>query len=119
VDESALHQQLDKILDLEREAKHLHIGLVVSIKNLLTPEQQAKLREIAKQGIKEAGEETRKRLTEKMERIQAAAQKRAESGQDPTEILQTMEQTFKPLIDAGKIIEAEAVLDRALEQFAK
>ena len=39
--------QLDKILDTEREIKHLHIGLAIRIKNKLTPEQQSKL-----QGIK-------------------------------------------------------------------
>ena len=50
MDEAALVAQLDKVLDVERELKHLHIGLLVAIKNLLTPEQQAKLREIAKDG---------------------------------------------------------------------
>ena len=50
VDEASLVAQLDKVLDVEREVKHLHLGLVVAIKNLLTPEQQAKLREIAKDG---------------------------------------------------------------------
>jgi hypothetical protein len=30
-----------------------------------------------------------------------------------------MEGKFKPLIEAGKVLEAEAVLDRVLEQLAK
>jgi Spy/CpxP family protein refolding chaperone len=37
VDERALVAQLDKLLDVEREAKHLQIGSVVAVKNLLTP----------------------------------------------------------------------------------
>ncbi len=57
-----------------------------------------------------------KRLTEKVERMQQGAQKWAESGRDPSAILKTMEETFKPLIEAGKVIEAEAELDRILEQ---
>jgi Spy/CpxP family protein refolding chaperone len=116
VDEAALGKQLDKVLDVEREAKHLHVGLMAAIKNLLTPEQQAQLREIAKDGGKQLENDTRKRLTEKMERVKEGAQKLAASGRDPSEILRAMEEKFKPLMESGKAIEAEAELDRALEQ---
>ena len=47
VNEQQALAQLDKVLDAEREIKHLHIGLAIRIKNKLTPDQQAKL-----QGIK-------------------------------------------------------------------
>jgi Spy/CpxP family protein refolding chaperone len=47
VNEQQALSQLDKILDTEREIKHLHIGLAIRIKNKLTPEQQSKL-----QGLK-------------------------------------------------------------------
>ncbi|MGO8751165.1 MAG: Spy/CpxP family protein refolding chaperone [Thermoguttaceae bacterium] len=116
VDEVSLLAQLDKVLDVERELKHLHIGLAVAVKNLLTPEQQAKLREIAKDGGKQLAEDARKRLSEKVERIQEGAQKWANNGRDPSDILKTMEEKFKPLIEAGKVIEAEAELDRLLER---
>ena len=46
VDESQTLAQLDKILNLEREIKRAQIGLLVRIKNRLSAEQQAKLREI-------------------------------------------------------------------------
>ena len=46
VNEQQAQSQLDKILDTEREIKHLHIGLAIRIKNKLTPEQQAKLQDI-------------------------------------------------------------------------
>jgi Spy/CpxP family protein refolding chaperone len=119
IEETALLAQLDKVLDAEREVKHLHMGLAAAIKNLLTPEQQGKLREIAKGGGAQLGEDARKRLTEKVERVQQGAQKWAESGRDPSEVLKAMEEKFKPLMDAGKVIEAEAELDRVLEQLTK
>src|ERR1044072_9535475 len=40
VNEQQALAQLDKVLELEREIKRLHIGLAVRLKNRLTPEQQ-------------------------------------------------------------------------------
>jgi Spy/CpxP family protein refolding chaperone len=51
VNEQQALAQLDKILDTEREIKHLHIGLAIRIKNKLTPEQQERL-----QGMKRMGQ---------------------------------------------------------------
>jgi len=116
VDEAALLAQLDKVLDVERALKHLHVGLLAAIKNILTPEQQTKLRDLAKDGAARLGEDARRRLTGKMEQAKAGAEKLAQSGRDPSDILRAMEEKFKPLVDAGKIIEAEAELDRVLEQ---
>jgi Spy/CpxP family protein refolding chaperone len=119
VDEAALTAQLDRLLDAERELKHLHLGLLASIKNLLNPEQQAKLRVIAKDGGAQLGEATRRRLTEKVERVKAGAQKWAASGHDPSVIAQTMQEKVKPLLDGGKVIEAETELDRLLAQLSQ
>lgn len=47
VDEAQALTQLDKVLRLERDIKSMHIGLLIRLKNRLTPEQQARLREIA------------------------------------------------------------------------
>ena len=47
VDEAQTLTQLDKVLTLEREIKRTHIGLLIRVKNKLTPEQQGRLREIA------------------------------------------------------------------------
>ena len=115
VEEVVFIAQLDKVLDAERELKHLHVGFGVAIKNLLTPALQAKLREIAKDGGKQLMEAAAKRLTEKVERVTAGVKKWAESGRDPSDILKTIEEKFKPLIEAGKAVEAEAELDRVLE----
>lgn len=43
VNEQQALVQLDKVLDIEREIKRLHIGLAVRLKNRLTPEQQDQL----------------------------------------------------------------------------
>jgi Spy/CpxP family protein refolding chaperone len=43
VNEQQALAQLDKVLDIEREIKRLHIGLAVRLKNQLTPEQQDQL----------------------------------------------------------------------------
>ena len=116
VDEAALTAQLDRLLDAERELKHLHVGLLAWIKNLLTPEQRTKLRELAKDGGAQLGEAMRRRLMEKVERVTAGAQKWAANGRDPSVIAKTMQEKIKPLIDAGKPIEAEVELDRLLKQ---
>ena len=50
VDEAKVLAELDKVLDLEREIKRAQFGLVIRIKNKLTAEQQAKLRQIKQQG---------------------------------------------------------------------
>jgi len=43
VNEEQALAQLNKVLDIEREIKRLHVGLAVRIKNRLTPEQQEQL----------------------------------------------------------------------------
>lgn len=43
VNEEQALAQLDKVLEIEREIKRLHIGLAVRLKNRLTPEQQEQL----------------------------------------------------------------------------
>jgi len=49
VDETQVLEEVDRILALEREMKRTQISLMVSIKNTLTPGQQAKLMEIRNQ----------------------------------------------------------------------
>ncbi len=46
VDEARVLAQIDRILSIERDIKRLQITLLVRIKNLLTPAQQAKLSEL-------------------------------------------------------------------------
>ena len=46
VDKAAVLDEVDRILNLEREIKKAQISLMVRIKNTLTAQQQAKLAEI-------------------------------------------------------------------------
>lgn len=46
VNEQQALAQLDKVLDIERQIKRLHIGLAVRLKNRLTPEQQEQLQKM-------------------------------------------------------------------------
>jgi len=46
VNEPQALAQLDKVLDVEREIKRLHIGLAIRLKNRLTPEQQEQLQKM-------------------------------------------------------------------------
>lgn len=44
IDANAALAQLDRLLDIERQVKKAHVGLLIRIRNTLTPEQQAILR---------------------------------------------------------------------------
>ncbi len=116
VDEAALGAQLDKVLDVERESKHLHLGLMVAARSLLTPGQQAQLRKLVQAGGKEFAESARARVSEKVARVLEGVQKMMQNGRDPSAIGKLMEGKVGPLIEAGKVAEAEAELDRVIEQ---
>ena len=49
VDEKETLAELDKLLTIEGEIKKLHLTVMMRLKNLLTPEQQTKLRELRPQ----------------------------------------------------------------------
>lgn len=50
VERAAALAQVDKVLAVEREVKRAHLGLLIQIKNTLTPEQQAKLAALRAEG---------------------------------------------------------------------
>ena len=50
VDESKVLEQVDRVLGVEREVKRAQLGLMLRIKNLLTPQQQAQLNALRRQG---------------------------------------------------------------------
>lgn len=119
VDEVQISAQLDRVLDVERELKHLHIGLLAGIKNLLTPEQLGKLREFQKGGGSQIADEMRRRLSGKVAQVEAGAHAWEANGRDTSEIAQAMQERVKPLLDAGKPLEAEAELDRLLQKLGQ
>ncbi len=46
LDEKKLLGEIGTVMELERKVKIAHMGLLIRIRNLLTPEQRAKLREL-------------------------------------------------------------------------
>jgi hypothetical protein len=60
-------------------------------------------------------EDAVKRLTGKVERVKAGVRRWMESGRDPSVIGKRMEENFRPLMEAGRMVEAEAELDRVLK----
>ena len=52
VDEPRILEQMEKVLGLEREIKRAQMTLIIRIKNKLTAEQQARLREIRSKPIR-------------------------------------------------------------------
>jgi Spy/CpxP family protein refolding chaperone len=46
VDATAALAQVDRLLEIERQIKKAHLGLLIKIKNVLTPEQQETLRQV-------------------------------------------------------------------------
>jgi Spy/CpxP family protein refolding chaperone len=116
VDEAAVAAQLDRVLAVERDLKHLQIGLLAGIKNLLTPEQLGKLRQIARDGGSQLADAMRQRLSDKVERVKEGARAWEASGRDTSGIAQAMQEKVKPLLDSGQPVAAEAELDRLLDQ---
>ena len=73
-------------------------------------------RNVNAQSPADPAEAAQQRIAAKVERVKEGTHQWADGGRDPSAIAKAMEEKFKPLIDAGKIIEAEAELDRVLEQ---
>ena len=107
VDEAAIGAQLDKVLDAERETRHVHLGLLVAVKNLLTPQQQAQFRQI---------EVASKHVPERIERVKEIARTWESSGRDTSPIAKAMDEKVRPLAEAGKFVEAETELNRLIER---
>lgn len=111
VEQKAALAQFEKIQNLERDIKRAHLTLVIDLKNRLTAEQQAKLRDLKK---KFADGKPPAAIRAKLEKVKAVVEDWQSSGRDPSPIAEIM-QEFDPLMKAGKVKEAEAVLDKALK----
>ena len=117
VDATSALAQLDKFLDAEREMKRAQIGFMLTVKNVLTPEQQAKLTTFRNaHGLDRASmEEFQKRIVTKAERVRVGVEKLASSGSDTGPIAAIMEEVRKHM-EQGKPKDAEAAIDRALKE---
>ncbi len=108
VDEAEVMGQLDTVLNVEREIKRTQLALLIQIKNQLTPDQQARLKEY-KSGPLE--------LQEKMRRFSEAFQKWRKEGRDLTS-MEPARKEIEQMIRQKKFKEAELAVDRQLKLLA-
>ena len=113
-------EKLRILLADENEMKLLQLRLMLTLRDHLTPEQVTKARELRRQALPkappEAADAVRQRIIAKVESVKEGVQKWAAGGRDPSDMAKMMQEKVKPLLDAGKVGEAEAELDRLLEQ---
>ncbi len=109
VDEKKALKQVEKVMGLENDMKRTQFSLLVFIKNKLTPEQQAKLKELK---VKMGG------IQAKMRKAQQLAEQLKTQGGDLS-ALQAAKQQFDELMKQGKAEEAEALLDETIKTLDK
>jgi hypothetical protein len=111
-DETVLLKHLDDLLAREGDIKREQFGLMLSLRNMLTPPQQDLLKELRKTYASSAVES---RLKEKVGRVEAGVQKLASNGGDPSSIEAKMRK-FPELMREGKVKAAEELLDGVLNE---
>lgn len=111
IDKETALKQLDEILAIEKDLKHLHLRLMIHLRNELTAKQRQAAAKI--QRTPKPFEGLEQRLQAKLSRIEKEVQSRAEAGQPPFEVGELM-QKFPKLMQNGQVNEAEALLDRAI-----
>ena len=118
MDADAVLSRFDKFLNMELESKQLQARQGVAILNELTPEQHTALRELAgnRDAVANLEKEFKSRITAKIERVTRGAEQWAQSGRDPSPIAEAMQARVRPLMESGRVFEADAEIDRVLEQ---
>lgn len=116
-------QQLKSYLSAEQERQQAHYSALLRIRGLLTAEQRSLLSTIrktrppqrsAQQAIPPAAGPTEQRLRARRDQIQQIVQSRATRG-IPSDSVGRLMQQFSEHIQQGRVREAEATLDRALQ----
>jgi hypothetical protein len=111
-DETAVLKELDNLLARERDMRREQLGLMLSLRNMLTPQQQVFLKELRKTYASSAAES---RLKEKLGRVEAGLQKLGSNGSDPSSLGEKM-QKFPELMREGRMKAAEDLLDGVLNE---
>jgi Spy/CpxP family protein refolding chaperone len=105
LDENGALAQADKVLNLERDIKRAQVELLIKIKNTLTSEQQAKLRELKGTALG---------LQAKMRQAQELVQKWKDEGRDLSSLAQTRDE-LEALMKEGRLQEAESLLEKTIK----
>jgi Spy/CpxP family protein refolding chaperone len=113
-DEKEAMAQLDQVLDAEGQIKRVQLSLLIAIRNQLTPEQQARAREIRRKQLAESRPvPLPEAVRAKMQQLQAKIRQLQDQGSDASAAMRAA-QECRRLMQDGKPHEAEAALDRAL-----
>jgi len=127
IEEKTALDQFGVLLEAERDIKRAQFIMLVRAKNLLSPRQQEGLRAIAqtpptkdpsrKQPPTSDGTrpDARQELNARMQQAQVRLERWREEGRDPAPILELMK-LFGEQMQAGRISEAKATLQRAIER---
>lgn len=111
VDATEALKAMDKMHAVEGEMKRAQLSLLLKLKEVLTPVQQAKLSAIKKNGPSHPPLQS---LRKKVEAIEEGVQEWQNAGKDPSSIAELM-QSLDPLMKEARFQEAEALLDQALK----
>ena len=117
VSDTVVLEQLDRVLDQEREIKRLHIGAVVRMRSQLTSSQLATAKQLMADH-KQSRHDTEQRLRAKVQRVQQLARQQAVAGRPPRKVAKLME-TFQAAIQNKDPIAAEIIVDKALQLLAE
>ena len=119
-DAPACLAQLDKVLADEAAIKRLNLGLALTVKGKLTPQQIEQLKQLRDKLLAAGGgaaggiDGAPATLRAKMQEVQALAQKRLQEGRDLAEVRKLM-QDARTAAQDGKFKESEAALDQILK----
>jgi Spy/CpxP family protein refolding chaperone len=123
-DRPAVLAQFEKLQEIERELKRTQLALMLDLRGMLNEGQRATLTKLKERQIALAGggpskgdgpsPAQMKQLQEKAERVRAGAEKWQSEGRDPSPIAEIMQQVG-PLVQSGKLKEANELIDRALK----
>jgi Spy/CpxP family protein refolding chaperone len=113
-DEQEALTQLDKVLAAERDIKRAQLTMALAIRGKLTPEQQAKARELRQKYVSEMHRpQPSDSMRAKMQQLQERIKTMQDQGRDPSALIDAAREA-KRLMDQGSAREAEAALDKAL-----
>lgn len=110
----AASAQLAKLLEAESAVKHLQLRTLIGIRDVLTPEQLQKAQKHGPPRMAAAsrGGDLEAKVNEKAGKLKAAVEA---LGIPPTEAMKTRGGEIEQLIKGGRMAEADAALDKLIE----
>ena len=103
--------QLTKLLDAEAAIKQLQLRALIGVRDVLTPEQLAKVKKIGPPKVAEGGG-LEAQVREKAGKLRAAVES---IGVPPTEAMKYRGEEIEKLIKSGEFVQANAELDELMK----